>query len=600
VVADELRRPVGSERGSIRRREPGRGERDGRPLRDVPSPEQLVLQPLQPRTRRLRDELDAPQDDALGVGETPRPPEVPREVPEVQCVSRVLLDRALHQRRRLVPPPEPPQHVCGELEAVGIARPGLPVRLELRERAPEIRPGVVEVVPGGEPRLRSVRGEVAEVVETPARGHRVGLEAAPEQPALGAHEVRPGGYEVRVELHGMPQLGDRLSIGGLLPAPLPEPSPAVIGRPGLEAAGRNLRQSLPLGWRELRLERRDDGARDLGLHGEHARCRELPVERLRPHVLVGRGVDQLDVDPDLARRRAHASLHDRPDAELPGDLPDRFVRAGVRHHGGAGGDPQLVDPAQLGEQVVVDPERELAALGVVREALEREHCDGLQVGRPVEPRRGRRKRRIGPGPRRRPVRRSVRPARQREPAPDRERHDPRQREEPRGPPPGRRLRYDRVDLARRRRVRASHALGRRLKRPGEDQSNRKAEEGEERDPRGEAVREMQGRHEDVGRLEHDERHRAVDGRDAEHAPPFELGEEALVAGGLGHAREDRRSTGQAEGRTHRTQRPGAPGGRAQGRHQPRCRRISSSRARAATTCGWSSASASFQSSTSSA
>jgi hypothetical protein len=129
--------------------------------------------------------------------------------------------------------------------------------------------------------------------------------------------------------------------------------------------------------RQLRLERGGHGAGDLTLDLEHVLDGHLPVERLRPQVLIRDRIDQLNVEPHAAARGPDSALDDRAHSELPGDVADRAALVSVRHHRGARRHPEIRYLRELGHQVVVQAEGEGLAVVRAGEVGEREDGDRL-------------------------------------------------------------------------------------------------------------------------------------------------------------------------------------------------------------------------------
>jgi hypothetical protein len=85
--------------------------------------------------------------------------------------------------------------------------------------------------------------------------------------------------------------------------------------------------------RQLDLDPLRDLAGDLTLQRQHVT--DVLLVAVRPQGLVGRGVDQLDGDPDAVLRPQYRALHQRLDPELARDIGSPLARSFVVHCGRA-------------------------------------------------------------------------------------------------------------------------------------------------------------------------------------------------------------------------------------------------------------------------
>ena len=112
--------------------------------------------------------------------------------------------------------------------------------------------------------------------------------------------------------------------------------------PGVEIVRRLALAAEILGGIELRLDRGDDGLRDLVLHREHVG--QIAVVALGPQMTAGDDIVELRGDAHLVAILAHRALDDIADAELLADLL-QMHRAALVDEGGVAGDD--IEPAQL-------------------------------------------------------------------------------------------------------------------------------------------------------------------------------------------------------------------------------------------------------------
>ena len=111
-----------------------------------------------------------------------------------------------------------------------------------------------------------------------------------------------------------------------------EHSTAVVGVEGGHAPGRYVPQVLFFFVGELRLHGLRYAQRDLALDGEYVLGRQLAFVRFRPQVLVGLGVDELDIDPDAVSGPTRGALEDVSDPYFPADLGNALLGLCVLHH----------------------------------------------------------------------------------------------------------------------------------------------------------------------------------------------------------------------------------------------------------------------------
>ena len=142
----------------------------------------------------------------------------------------------------------------------------------------------------------------------------------------------------------------------------------------------------------LLLARGEDGApqgighafRDLVLDGEHVV--ELPVEAPGPPVITGGGLDQLDRHAQPIARLAHATLEERPHAQLPAHRTHVGAPAEVKGRG-PGGHPQALDLREGVDQLLGKALAQVVLVAAGAHVRERQDGDGRDLGR-RHPRRG--------------------------------------------------------------------------------------------------------------------------------------------------------------------------------------------------------------------
>jgi hypothetical protein len=117
--------------------------------------------------------------------------------------------------------------------------------------------------------------------------------------------------------------------------------------------------------------------RDLTLDFEDVGGREFPIVRLGPQVSVGFRVNQLNVDAHPVRGGLDTTFEDRLHSQFSSDLADRLWRVPVVEHRGARRDLQRTDLRQLGENVVVDSDREWLRFVGATHVRERQNGDRL-------------------------------------------------------------------------------------------------------------------------------------------------------------------------------------------------------------------------------
>ena len=149
-----------------------------------------------------------------------------------------------------------------------------------------------------------------------------------------------------------------------------------------QVLGRDLVEHRLVRGRERGLELHGDGAGNLRLDGEDVLGSQLPVIGLRPEMLVGGPVDELDVDADAIGGALHPPLEDGSDSQLGGDLPDVPGGAPILLHRCPRGHTECPDPAELRQDVVVNPVHE-ARLVHHPPGFEGEdrHCESIGRGR---------------------------------------------------------------------------------------------------------------------------------------------------------------------------------------------------------------------------
>src|SRR5262249_16050669 len=106
----------------------------------------------------------------------------------------------------------------------------------------------------------------------------------------------------------------------------------------LDVDRRLLGDLIPLSDGKLDTQGFGDLLSDVRLDGEHVL--NVPVIIMRPEMLLGRAVDQLNGDGNLRAGLADADIEYRVHAQLTSDLGNAFGGPFVVQHAGAGDDPQ--------------------------------------------------------------------------------------------------------------------------------------------------------------------------------------------------------------------------------------------------------------------
>jgi hypothetical protein len=127
----------------------------------------------------------------------------------------------------------------------------------------------------------------------------------------------------------------------------------VLGRPG------GLRGD------QLDAERVREPARDLVLQSEQ--IARVAVEPFCPKMRIGRSIDQLGVDTDLVARSPDAPLEHVAHAQLAADLLRVNRLVPVCECGIARDHEHILEPREIGREVLGDPVREILLLPVVAE-----------------------------------------------------------------------------------------------------------------------------------------------------------------------------------------------------------------------------------------
>ncbi len=109
------------------------------------------------------------------------------------------------------------------------------------------------------------------------------------------------------------------------------------------------------------------------LNGEDVR--DLTVVPLRPHMRVPVGIDELRHDADTIGGSTNAPLEDVTHRECLGDLTQRAVRAAKCRHGGSRGHLERRDLAQLCDDVLRHPVREVLVFAIIGQARKWQHRD---------------------------------------------------------------------------------------------------------------------------------------------------------------------------------------------------------------------------------
>jgi hypothetical protein len=151
------------------------------------------------------------------------------------------------------------------------------------------------------------------------------------------------------------------------------PQPELIGRPGVETAGRLTQGQMLLGIGNGRGNRDRHRLGDLILHCEDVG--EVAVVALSPDVLAGLGLDELRGDADPIADFAQAALEHIPHTQLAPDLLHIDSAALVGKAGIAGDDEQRGVARQRGDDVLGDPIGEKLLLGVTAHIGEGQHRD---------------------------------------------------------------------------------------------------------------------------------------------------------------------------------------------------------------------------------
>ncbi len=120
--------------------------------------------------------------------------------------------------------------------------------------------------------------------------------------------------------------------------------PIVV--PGVHVGGRASSNQLELGSRELRLEPRDDGVRDLVLNVKEIGSRT--IEAPGPKVIAGLGFDQLDRHAQPIANRTQAAFDDISHPKLAANLPDVALLSFVRKRGVTSDDKKTRDLNRTG------------------------------------------------------------------------------------------------------------------------------------------------------------------------------------------------------------------------------------------------------------
>lgn len=126
------------------------------------------------------------------------------------------------------------------------------------------------------------------------------------------------------------------------------------------------------------LERRRDAARDLVLNREDVR--ELAVVRSGPKMRVGRDVDELRGDPDVAASSANTAFEHVIDAERGSDRFQIRVSASERERRRAGRHVQAGDVREHVQQLFGDAVAEIVLGGIGADRREGQHRDRLHSG----------------------------------------------------------------------------------------------------------------------------------------------------------------------------------------------------------------------------
>jgi hypothetical protein len=237
---------------------------------------------------------------------------------------------------------------------------------------------------------------------------------------------------------------------------------------GLQVLRRLLLQLLPLARRQFGTEGSGDVLGHVALHGEH--ILEDPIVRVRPEMLVALRRDELRRDPHAVGGPPDRPLDHGLCAQLLGDLRQARVGALVPHGGGSGDHAKSADPGQPRHDVFRHAVAEVLVLGIAAQVGEGQYHDAGSVVRRAPPRGG-----LG-------------------------------------------------DLGRLYRRRYPDPFRGELQRPGEDQGDGEAEDGEDDDELPGGARELERVEDELTALDDGESDQHVDHRDAVDLTPFQFGQ----------------------------------------------------------------------------
>ncbi len=143
----------------------------------------------------------------------------------------------------------------------------------------------------------------------------------------------------------------------------------------LDVDGSGSREALSLLRGQADLDLADDRARGFRLSGEHVG--QILLVALRPNILSGRGLDELDGDAHARAGAQDRSFDDRIHPELSRDLGNRFLRVSVLHDRRSRDHAEILDLRQFGDELGRHPVDEELLSGVAGEVLKRKDCERM-------------------------------------------------------------------------------------------------------------------------------------------------------------------------------------------------------------------------------
>ncbi len=147
--------------------------------------------------------------------------------------------------------------------------------------------------------------------------------------------------------------------------------------PRAEIAGGARKGADALRGQKARLDRGDDAAGDLILHGKN--IAQLTVVLLGPVMAARRRFNELCADAQPLAGPANAAFEHITHAQLARDLPHIDGAVLVDECRVAGDHEQPADAGQAGDQILGHPVGEVLLIGIVAHVVERQHSDGGTV-----------------------------------------------------------------------------------------------------------------------------------------------------------------------------------------------------------------------------